>query len=119
MGRSDSRPSFSPRFVAFTWRYHPLRRSLLPAASTRGRGLRGVGVPVPEPEMLVETDGSPRFPGTPRVPWPCSPTPAGPSTPGQLRRVGVVPAADKSEDSRGKLSRLNRTAWALAAYASQ
>ena len=23
MGRSDSRPSLSPRFVAFAWRYHP------------------------------------------------------------------------------------------------
>lgn len=82
MGRSDSRPSFSPHFVAFAWRYHPLRRCLLPSASTRGRGLRGVDVPVPEPELSVETDGSPKFPGTPRAPWPCSPTPAGPSTPG-------------------------------------
>ena len=36
-----------------------------------------------------------------------------------LRRVGVVPAVDKSEDSREKRSRLNRTAWALAVYASQ
>ena len=36
-----------------------------------------------------------------------------------LRRVGVVPASDKRKDSRGKLSRLNRTAWALAVYASQ
>ena len=60
----------------------PLRRGLLPSASTRGRGLRGVGVPVPEPELSVETDGSPKFLGTPRVPWPCSPTPVGPVTPG-------------------------------------
>ncbi len=36
-----------------------------------------------------------------------------------LRRVGMVPAFDKTEDSREKLSRLNRTAWALAVYASQ
>jgi hypothetical protein len=35
------------------------------------------------------------------------------------RRVGAVPASDKHEDSRKKLSRLNRTAWALAVYASQ
>jgi hypothetical protein len=60
----------------------PLRRSLRPAASTRDRGYRGVGVPGPEPELSVETDGPPRFPGTPPVPWPCSPTPAGPITPG-------------------------------------
>ena len=74
----------------------PFRRTSLPSLGdttvasrvcsqrppTRGRGHRGVGVPGPEPELSVETDGSPRFPGTPRVPWPCSPTPAGPNTPG-------------------------------------
>jgi hypothetical protein len=31
---------------------------LFPAAGTRDRGLRGVGIPVPEPDMSVETDGS-------------------------------------------------------------
>ena len=35
------------------------------------------------------------------------------------RRADAVPANDKSEDSRDDLSRLNRTAWALAVYASQ
>ncbi len=50
--------------------------------ATPVRGLRGVDVPVPEPDLSVETDGSPRFPETPRVLWPCSPTPARPSTPG-------------------------------------
>jgi hypothetical protein len=39
---------------------------LLPAAGTRDRGLRGVGIPVPEPDMSVETDGSLRFPSAPR-----------------------------------------------------
>src|SRR4051812_45495083 len=82
MRRSDLLPPISPRFVAFAWRYHPLRRSLLPAASTRGRGLRGVVVPVPEPELLVETAGSLRFLGNPCVPMPCSWTPVGPRTPG-------------------------------------
>jgi len=35
------------------------------------------------------------------------------------RRVGAAPAFDKTEGSRGQLSRLNRTAWALAVYASR
>src|SRR4051812_43997450 len=45
---------------------------LLPAAGTHSRGLRGVGLPVPEPEISVETAGSPRFLGNPSVPLPCS-----------------------------------------------
>jgi hypothetical protein len=55
---------------------------LLPVVETHDHGLRGVGVPVPEPEMLVETAGSPRFLGNPCVPLPCSQTPVGPRTPG-------------------------------------
>ena len=81
MGRSDSRPLISPPFVAFGRRYHPCA-SFAPVGRARGRGLRGVGVPVPEPEMSVEADGAPKFLGTPRVPRPCSSTPAGPVTPG-------------------------------------
>ena len=82
MGRSDSQPPLSPRFVAFAWRYHRLRRGWLPAIATHDRGHQGVDDPVPEPEIAVETVGSPRFPGTPRVPWPCSPTPVRPNMPG-------------------------------------
>ena len=40
---------------------------------------RGVGIPVPEPDLSVETDGSLRFPSHPRVPAPCSWTPVGPT----------------------------------------
>jgi hypothetical protein len=36
-----------------------------------------------------------------------------------LRRIGVVPAADKSEDSHEELSGLNHTAYSLTVYASQ
>ena len=60
----------------------PFASGLLPAAGTHGRGLRGVGVPVPEPELSVETAGSLRFLGNPCVPMPCSWTPVGPRTPG-------------------------------------
>ena len=61
----------------------PPRRAFAPG--DRRRAIAGIGALViraPEPELSVETDGSPRFPGTPHVPWPCSPTPAGPGTPG-------------------------------------
>src|SRR5215813_8866923 len=37
MGRSDSRPSVSPHFVAFARRYHP-RVRFAPTGGTRGRG---------------------------------------------------------------------------------
>ena len=74
-----------------------------------GRGLRGVGVPVPEPELSVETDGSPRFPGTPRVPWPCSPTPAGPSTPGHCGASARSPRLTRTrapaKSFRGSIAR--------------
>jgi hypothetical protein len=98
----------------------PPRRAFAPF--DRRRAVEGIGALVfraPEPELSVETDGSPRFPGTPRVPWPCSPTPAGPSTPGHCGVLGVAPASDKDEGSHEELSGLNRTALALAVYASQ
>ena len=63
----------------------PSRRTFAP--SDRRRAVEGIGalvVRAPKPELSVETDGPPRFPGTPRVPWPCSPTPARPSTPGHF-----------------------------------
>ena len=71
-------------------RYHRVRRGLLPAIATRDRGHRGVDRPVPEPEMTVETAGSPRFLGNPVVPMPCSWTPVGSRTPGH-RGVSTWP----------------------------
>jgi hypothetical protein len=81
MGRSDSPPSLSPCFVAFARRYHR-RAAVRSRRPGRTAGGLGVGDPVPGPDVSVETAGSPRFPGTPRVPWPCSSTPAGPGMPG-------------------------------------
>jgi hypothetical protein len=80
MGCSDSLPFLSPPFVAFGWRYHPCA-VFAPSGRARDRGLRGVDVPVPEPEMSVETAGSLRFPSDPHVPAPCSWTPVGPRAP--------------------------------------
>ena len=62
--------------------------------------------------------GLPRFPGNPYGPVPCSSTPAGPDTP---RPVGVPilpPCCQKRRLQRVVLSRLNRTALALAVHAS-
>jgi hypothetical protein len=48
----------------------------------RARAGPGVGKPVPHRPQTVEDVRPPRFPGNPVVPMPCSPTPAGPTTPG-------------------------------------
>ena len=78
--RRTSLPSFGDTTLA---------SCLLPASRRRAVG-RGVGIPVPEPDMSVETDGSLRFPSHPRVPTPCSWTPVGPNTPGH-RGVSTRP----------------------------
>src|SRR6185437_10640443 len=99
MGRSDSRPLFSPRFVAFTWRYHPCAR-FAPTGRDARPGARGVDLPGPEPEMSVETAGSLRFPSDPHVPAPCSWTPVGPRCAKPLRRLGAAPAWVNNGGSR-------------------
>ncbi len=43
------------------------------------------------PGFRAETTGPPTFLGNPIVPMPCSPTPAGPITPGHSRCVGTAP----------------------------
>jgi hypothetical protein len=97
----------------------PLRRSLLPSASTRGRGLRGVGVPVPEPEIVSGDGRVSQVPRDPSCALALFSDPGGTEHARPSRRVGAAPAFDKTEGSREKLSRLYRTAWALAVYASQ
>ena len=92
---------------------------LLPSAGTRGRGLRGVGVPVPEPELSVETAGSLRFLGNPCVPMPCSQTPVGPRTPGHYGASTWPPLVSTTRaPAMTSVSGLNRTALGLAVYAS-
>src|SRR6185437_9965761 len=78
----------------------PFASGLLPAAGTHDRGLRGVGVPVPEPEISMEAAASLRFPGDPHVPAPCSWTPVGPKHVRPLRRVGAAPACVNDGGSR-------------------
>ena len=87
----------------------PLRPDLLPSAGAFDRGHRGVGIPVPEPENSVERGGSPKFPGTPRVPWPCSPTPAGSSTPGHcgvsMQPLWLTSTGAPARSFRGSIAR--------------
>ena len=119
MRRSDSLPPVSPRFVAFAWRYH---RGVLFAPSGRDddRGLRGVVIPVPEPERSVETAGSLRFLGNPSVPMPCSRTPVGPRTPGHCGASTWPPLGSTTKaPAMREVSGLNHTALGLAVYASQ
>ncbi len=88
----------------------PPRRAFAPF--DRRRAVEGIGALVfraPEPELSVETDGSPRFPGTPRVPWPCSPTPAEPNTPGHCDVSAWSPRLTRTRTSarsfRGSIAR--------------
>ena len=117
MRRSDSRPSLSLRFVAFASRYH--RRvhvcSLRPGRTIVGSGELVFRVPS---RNVGGNDRGSQVPGDPRVPWPCSQTPAGPCTPGHTAHR-AVPAADKRGSRKSDFSRLNRTASGLAVYASQ
>src|SRR5262249_22924178 len=63
----------------------------------------------PPPAVAMETDGSPKFLGTPRVPWPCSSTPAGPSTPGHRGASARPPRLTRprapAESLRGSIAR--------------
>ena len=65
----------------------------------------------------MEASGPPRFLGNPAVPVPCSPTPAGP-THQAITCVGAAPAMSQRRLPREIISGLNRTALALAVYAS-
>ena len=76
-------------------------------------------MPVPEPGMSVETDGSLRFPSAPRVPAPCSWTPVGPNTPGHCGVLARPPYVSTTEAPARSISGLDSTALGLAVYASQ
>ena len=111
--RRTSLPSFGATTVA---------SCLLPSAGTCDRGLRGVVIPVPEPEVAVEATGSPRFLGIPDGHRPCSPTPVGPIAFRGTRcnATDTAPAHVHNEGSRHlEFSGLNHTAFDLAVYASQ
>lgn len=95
---SDTLPSIPPHFVSFAWRYPCCTRSSLPSRRVRQDG-PGVDHPVPRPGLAVETAGSPRFLENPSVHTPCSPTPAGPNTPGQYGVSARPPHSDNSVGS--------------------
>jgi hypothetical protein len=75
MGRCDSLPSFSPRFVSFAGRYHRSVPCSSPAAQDKAADQPGVGKPDLPPAMTMETTRSPKFPGNPDDHSPCSSDP--------------------------------------------
>jgi hypothetical protein len=101
MRHFDSLASFSPRFVSFAGRYHRCVPCSSPSAQDLAGDQPGVGQPVLQPAVTLETPGSPKFPGNPRDHSPCS------SDPGETRQAewamsklpGAVPASDNNEDS--------------------
>ena len=118
-GRSDFLPPVPRHFVSFARRYHrdACVRSWEPDADSEAWGLSGAVLP------RTACGGSwqdlPRSWGTPIVPLPCSPTPAGSTTPG-CRGVATRPPryALRRRPTSGYISGLNDTASALAVYAS-
>ncbi len=86
---------------------------------TRGRGHRGFGVPGSRTGIVGGDGRVSQVPRDPSCALALFSDPGGTEHARPLRRVGVVPASDKDEDFREKLSGLNRTALALAVYASQ
>jgi hypothetical protein len=118
MRHSDSRPSISPHFVAFAWRYHPCAlfapsgRDARPWAPGSWYSGSRAG------DVSGDGRGS-QVSGDPSCAYALFFDPGGIGHARPLRRADAVPAADKSEDSHDDLSRLNRTAWTLAVYASQ
>ncbi|MGH9553813.1 MAG: hypothetical protein ACRD3W_30820 [Terriglobales bacterium] len=79
----------------------------------------GVGHPALLPAYKSGDGWVSQVPGDPSCALALFSDPGGTEYARPLRRIGVVPASDKRKDSREKLSGLNRTAWALAVYASQ
>lgn len=79
------------------------------------------GQPGPSPaRSSAEMAGSPRFLGDPRGRMPCSLTPVGLPTPGQYSAGVLSPLCRYQDDPNvAYLSRLLRTAFGLAVYASQ
>jgi len=82
MGRCDSLPSISPRFVSFAWRYHRFVPCSSPPARDRAVDQPGVGKPELRPAGTMETARSPKFPRNPYDHSPCS------SDPGVTRHAG-------------------------------
>jgi len=104
------RSAIPPRAPVFVSPLRPdagLRPGALGTGSPHARVVRG-GV----------VQGLPRFPGNPRGLLPCSSTPAGPDTPRPGGVPMLPPLCQRRRLQRVVLSRLHRTASALAVYAS-
>jgi len=86
----------------------------------RSSGLELLGLAAPRQYCERETAGLPKFLRNPCVPMPCSSTPARPTHQAVVRCVGTAPALEPRRrlSAMMKISGLNRTASALAVYAS-
>jgi hypothetical protein len=111
-----------PHFVAFAWRYHQSTRllsSLPPLPSDGGRP--GVGLPVsPSGSLVVETSGSPKFLGNPHSRLLVFSDPGRPTRSRPIAERSHGPPYQQQEDADNNcLSRLNSTAFGIAAYVSR
>ena len=80
-----------------------------PQPRTQAGDRPGVGQPGLRPASTMETAGSPKFLGTPDVPWPCSPTPVGLDMPGHCgmptRSPRLTRARTPTRSFRGSIAR--------------
>ena len=116
---TDSRPSLSPRFVAFASRYHRCVGCLLPATADAQSWAPGICYSGSRTGNIGGEGRVSQVPRDPSCAFAMFSDPGGIEHARPLRRVDAAPASDKDKGSRGKLSRLNRMALTLAAYASQ
>jgi hypothetical protein len=122
MRRSDSLPpSRRTRFPSLGGTTPVRLLFVSPCRSDADRRAGSVAV-WPPPSQLVSVwrrSGSPKVPGEPSVPLPCSPTPAGPPRQA-VTSVWLGPRCTHGEGSpREVISGLHHTASGLAVYASQ
>jgi hypothetical protein len=122
MGRSESPPSVSIRFVAFADRYHRFARGLLPRPGASHRGPGSCRFRSPDPEWRWRRRGLPSSWGTLMVivralrPRQDQARSAGPS----VTTPDTAPAYVHNEGSwRLAFSGLDHTTFDLAVYASQ
>ena len=109
-------PSFPPRLITPDG-YCPMRLRSLPWTRRRSRAW-SFRVWQPHANCGQRRTDTLKFPGSPSVPLPCSPTPAGPLRQA-IRRSDAAPAAATARaPTIRRLSGLNHTASALAVYAS-
>ena len=117
---SDALSPFSPRFVAFAWRYPPVRlSSSLPYSPTPAGGLELSGLAAPRQSFRTGDHRVSQVPGEPRCAYALFLGPGRTAASGHTTTAAWPPfmATTRAPTIR-KISGLDSRAWARAVYAS-